>query len=196
MTDKSVFPVFLGVPGGRGTWRPGEALGTGRGGGEVAARNQGVWDCPSPGGFARDRGQIEAFPWIHSYMECSCDTTEVLGDLWKGSHDLWRLKKTSAHSWLSIKELLSPGIQGAWNLMRETESTMRDDKEMRLFLTQTYQNLCILIFWPSQASAKACYPVCPRRLLEPFHSAVISPEDSLRPLVCWCPPPAPPAPWW
>lgn len=122
-------------------------------------------------------------------MECSCYTQAALRDSWKGSHDLWRLEKTSAHSWLSIKKLLSPGIQGAWNLMRKTESTMRDDKEMRLFLTQTYQNLCVLIRWPSQASGKACYSLFPQNsrwnastlpvTLTPF-LIQITPEDSLR----------------
>lgn len=104
-------------------------------------------------------------------MECSCNTKAALRDLWKASYDLWRLRNTSAHSWLSIKELLSQGIQGAWNLMREKEYTMRDDKEMRLFLTQTHQNLCVLMFWSSQASAKAHYPCCQKHSLKLFPSA-------------------------
>lgn len=55
--------------------------------------------------------------------------------------------------------------------MRETESTMRDDKQTRLFLTQTDQNLCILILWPSQASAKPSNALFSKHSLELFHSA-------------------------
>lgn len=103
------------------------------------------------------------------YLWSTLQKKAVLNNLLKASYDLWRLN-TSAHCWLFIKKLLSPGIQGAWNLIRGKEYTIRN-KEIRLFLTQTHQNLCILLLWTSQASAKANYLCSHKHSQELFPSA-------------------------